>query len=273
MQVQSHVLEHPYFDSMMEPAENLLICLLGSFRFLRGSRPIDLLVTGKAMTLLVELALQLENGMAREELLETLWPEQDMVHSTVSLNSLVYSLQRQLSDALDGRAALNYANGRYRLNRDAGVSTDIARFDSHVRRGNQLALADPDAAAAAFQSALDLYRGDLSTGTFQNINVIIERERLRASFLSSLVWMANYCYRMGDDTGALGHALRLLAVDPCREDAHRIVMRIRVRRGERAQALRQFRLCEQVLRREFDVAPEAQTLELFDQIRAGISFS
>lgn len=273
MHTQSQVLEHPNFHPMTEPAENILICLLGSFRFQRRGRPLDLLVTGKAMTLLVELALRLENGVAREELLDTLWPDQDPAHSTVSLNSLVYSLQRQLSDTLPNGHALQYANGRYALNNEAGVTTDIAGFDAHVRRGNRLAQSDPNGAALAFQSALDLYRGDLSTGSLLNINVVIERERLRASFLSSLAWLASHCYRVGDDVSALGHALRLLAVDPCREDAHRIVMRIRVRRGERAQALRQFRLCEQVLRQEFDVEPEAHTRELFDQIRAGVSIS
>src|SRR5690606_37622245 len=100
------------------------------------------------------------------------------------------------------------------------------------RRGHRLAATDAEGAAAAFQSALDLYRGDLSTGTYLNVNVIIERERLRASFLSSLAWLANHSYRTGDDISALGHAMRLLTHDPCREDAHRVVMRIRVRQGE-----------------------------------------
>jgi DNA-binding SARP family transcriptional activator len=66
---------------------------------------------------------------------------------------------------------------------------------------------------------------------------------------------------------ALAYALRLIACDPCREDAHRVVMRARVRQGERAQALRQYRLCERVLREEFDARPEALTTELFERIR------
>lgn len=269
--MQTGMLEHQVLlPPIMEPTDNILVCLLGSFRFLRHGRPLNLLITGKAMTLLAELALRLDNGVPREELLETLWPEQDAVHSTVSLNSLVYSLQRQLRDDLQDAATLVYANGCYTLNKQAGVSTDIARFDAHVRRGTRLAADGKDVAAAhAFQYALDLYRGDLYTGT--NIYAVIERERLRASFLSVLAWLADRDYREGDDQAALGHALRLLAYDPCREDAHRVVMRIRVRRGERAQALRQYRVCEEVLRREFDVAPEVLTRELFDQVRAGSS--
>ncbi|NTU64270.1 MAG: alpha/beta hydrolase, partial [Chloroflexi bacterium] len=63
------------------------------------------------------------------------------------------------------------------------------------------------------------------------------------------------------------YASRLLTVDPCREDAHRLAMRCYARRGERAQALRQYQVCETVLRSEFDAVPEPATRQLFDQIR------
>ena len=44
-------------------------------------------------------------------------------------------------------------------------------------------------------------------------------------------------------------------------------MRCCVRRGERAQALRQFRVCERILRSEFDAPPGGATLALFEQVR------
>jgi hypothetical protein len=44
-------------------------------------------------------------------------------------------------------------------------------------------------------------------------------------------------------------------------------MRCYVRRGERAQALRQFRICESVLRTEFNAPPEPATLALFERVR------
>jgi DNA-binding SARP family transcriptional activator len=96
---------------------------------------------------------------------------------------------------------------------------------------------------------------------------VIERERLRANFLTILAWLANRSYREADYSSALEYASRLLANDPCREDAHRVIMRAHVHRGERAQALRQYHLCEQVLRCEFDIAPETATTALFDRIR------
>jgi len=66
---------------------------------------------------------------------------------------------------------------------------------------------------------------------------------------------------------ALRYALRLLASDPCREDAHRLVMRCHVRLGERSQAFRQYQTCERMLSEEFGVHPEPLTVSLFEQVR------
>ena len=65
----------------------------------------------------------------------------------------------------------------------------------------------------------------------------------------------------------MSHSWHLLAQDPCREDAHRMMMRCYVRQGERAEALRHYHLCENVLRTEFDAAPEPAPMELFELIR------
>jgi DNA-binding SARP family transcriptional activator len=248
------------------PEDGVLICLLGGFRLLRRGRELACSVSGKAATLLATLALRREAGLPRETLLELLWPEQECAQATVSLNSLVYSLHRRLRKEEHRAAAVIYDNGCYALNVAAGYDTDVAHFETLCHAGNRLAASGRGAEAAGrFERALALYRGDLCGGS--DVYAIIERERLRASYLTTLAWLADRAYAAGDDTAALGHALRLLASDPCREDAHRLVMRACLRRGERAQAMRQYRLCQQILREEFDAAPEALTTELFDHIR------
>jgi DNA-binding SARP family transcriptional activator len=249
-----------------EHGDETLVCLLGSFRLLRYGSPLALPISGKAMQLLSVLALHHASGVLRETLLDLLWPEQETAQATVSLNSLVYSLHRRLRDARHGGSAVVYANGAYALNTAAGFGTDIARFDALVKAGDRLAAAVlPAEATVHYELAAGLYRGDLCSGA--DVYAVIERERLRASYLTVLAWLADRAASEGDHTAALEYALRLLACEPCREDAHRLVMRAHVRRGERAQALRQYRLCEQVLREEFDAVPEALTTELFNRIR------
>jgi DNA-binding SARP family transcriptional activator len=243
----------------------VLICLLGPFQLLKAGRPVPLRSGGKIEALLSTLALQPGYGVRREELLAGLWPDQDVLLAGQSLNSLVYSVHRLLGEALDAPPVL-LADGLYRLNVEAGIGIDIACFDALVSAGERAARAgDRRHAVESFARAVEFYRGDLRVGS--DVRAAIERERLRARFLTVLAQLADWAFACRDYAACLDHALRLLQCDPCREDAHRLVMRCYVRRGERAQALRQYHLCCSILHDEFDAEPEQRTTALFDQIR------
>jgi DNA-binding SARP family transcriptional activator len=149
---------------------------------------------------------------------------------------------------------------------EAGVGVDVACFDTWADAGDQQVRAgDLSSAAMSYRQSVCLYRGDLTVAP--DVTSVLERERLRARFLSLLGYLADAHYRAGEYGACLEQAWCLLGQDPCREDAHRVVMRCYVRRGERAAALRHYLVCEQILHAEFDAAPEPATTALFDQIR------
>jgi DNA-binding SARP family transcriptional activator len=244
----------------------MLVCLLGNFCVLKAEQPLALRSGGKAQTLLCRLALRDGYSLPRDTLLDALWPESEPGLASQSLNSLVYSLHKLLGDAIGGAAPVLHADGYYRLNVEAGVGVDVACFDALTSAGDQHARAgDRSAAAADYDRAVRLYRGDLCVGT--DVQIVVERERLRATYLTLLARLSDHHFERGDHAACLDHALRLLANDPCREDAHRLAMRCYVRRGERGQALRQYRVCEEILRTEFDATPEPATMALFDRVR------
>jgi hypothetical protein len=60
----------------------------------------------------------------------------------------------------------------------------------------------------------------------------------------------------------------VLQHDPTREAVHRQLMRLYARIGTPDQAVRQFHLCEDVLRRELDLAPQPETISLYGEILA-----
>jgi len=240
--------------------------LLGNFHLLKMGQPVKVSSGGKVENLLCALALQSDHCVSRDKLLCLLWPKADSALAVQSLNSLVYSLHRLLGDAIGGAAPVLHADGYYLLNVEAGVGVDVARFDALAHAGDQQArLGNPEAATAAYSRALQLYRDDLCAGT--DLHAILERERLRARYLTLLTHLADHHFSEGDYAACLDYARRLLDKDPCREDAHRLIMRCYVRRGERAQALRQYRLCQDILHTTFDAAPEPVTTALFDKVR------
>jgi DNA-binding SARP family transcriptional activator len=114
---------------------------------------------------------------------------------------------------------------------------------------------------------VDRYRGDFASDAPYEQWTLLPRESLRITYIDALDRLSNIQLSVGrlDECIATGH--RILDVDPCREDAHRTLMRCYVQRGERAEALRHYRRCEEILRAELDVAPEPATSALFEQIR------
>jgi DNA-binding SARP family transcriptional activator len=248
------------------PDAPVMISLLGSFLLLARDEPVPLRGGGKAESLLTILALSHPDGVRREALLCSLWPSAPVDLAGQSLRTLLYSLHRRLGPALAGAPPVVRRGGDYRLNAEAGVAVDSRLFEALVLAADR-ALRDGDGRTAASlnERAVDLYRGDLCSGS--DVSALIERERLRARYLNVRAWLAEYHFAGGDGAETVHHALALLSTEPCREDAHRLLMRCYAREGRRAEALRQYKLCQMILRDEFDVAPEPRTTELYDRVR------
>jgi predicted ATPase len=94
-----------------------------------------------------------------------------------------------------------------------------------------------------------------------------QREWLHQRALEALIRLADYYERRGDDEQARGYAQRQIELDPWREEAHRQLMRLLVRSGQRSAALAQYETCRRILARDLGAEPEAETTELYKEIR------
>jgi len=256
----------PQYYQDIENRTPLFICLLGKFRLLSKGQPLLVPSNGKIEALLRALVLHHEQCSPRDTLLSLLWPNQDSALAGQSLDSLVYSFRKQLKSKLGGASPIIQGEGCYSLNYSAGIDADVLCFERFVRAGNaHWRNGDITAAVSSYEAALRLYRGELYGGS--DLSATIERERLHVLHLTVLARLADYHFARGEYDAARDYGQRLLASDPCREDAHRLLMRCYMRLGHRAEALRQYQLCAQILQSEFDAAPEAATTALFEQVR------
>jgi DNA-binding SARP family transcriptional activator len=242
----------------------IIVRVLGHFELAKLGQPIYLRSGGKAEALLGYLAVRRDQLVPRDTLLGTLWPTIDLDLAADSLNSLAYRL-RKLCEP-DHIEIVSRQHGGYRLNRGQAVQVDVDAFDTRADAGDcHYRAGEAESATRAYQDCVSLYQGDLAVNA--DVYAVVERERLRVRYLGILARLADDAYQACNYVAALGYVLKLLASEPCREDAHRLAMRCYLRLGERAQALRQFQLCQQVLRAEFNAQPESASLELFEQIR------
>ena len=90
-----------------------------------------------------------------------------------------------------------------------------------------------------------------------------QRRSIRNDVAGALRRLCELCVANQDYEGALSAASQLLALEPLDEATHRQLMQLHARRGSITEALRQFRVCRDALRRELDVAPEPATEALY----------
>jgi DNA-binding SARP family transcriptional activator len=211
--------------------------------------------TRKAMALLAYLAVS-EQPQRRATLAALLWPDTDEQKARGALRRTLSVLRTALGDRwLD-------AEGETIDLQRTGVRVDVADFRRAFRE-NRLA------------DAVALYRGDFMQGfslrdspEFDDWQAA-QSDALRSEYAGALAQLSAAAEREGDLAAAIAHAKRRLGLDPFHEPAHRDLMRLYARSGDRGAALRQFREASLLLDKELGVAPVAETRALHDAIEAG----
>ena len=213
----------------------------------------------KAMGLLTYLALRPDQAQSREKLAGLLWGDSPDAQARSSLRQVIASLRRALPD--EGAAILSTEGEAVALLPGA-VETDVAAFERAVAEGT------PD----TLERAADLYRGDLLDGLSMNADafedwLMLERQRLRALALGAMARRLDLALEAGTTETGVRTALRLLALDPLQEPAHRALMQLYARQGRHAAALKQYQVCRSVLAQELGVLPEAETERVYRAVR------
>jgi TolB-like protein/Tfp pilus assembly protein PilF len=235
----------------------LRIKLLGGYTVLDDRTGEVALPTRKAQALLAYLALSAGRWHGRDRLAGLLWSDRQEARSRNSLRQALASI-RNLGEGL-GIDLVETAGDRVQLP-DGAAETDVAAF-------RKLSADDPMAATG-------LYAGDLLDGftapdvAFQDW-LTGEQAALREIACETFDRAVSQAADKGDWRKAIELARRLVALDPYRESSHRQLMKLHMAAGDRAEAIRQYKDCERLLRDELDVAPARETIDLLEKIRTG----
>jgi TolB-like protein len=213
----------------------------------------------KAQGMLAYLALNGAQPVSREKLAALFWGDSPDSQARTNLRQNLSSLRRFL--AAQGVEALVTEGDRVALDLEA-IDIDVATFEALCAAGTPEALAQ----AAALYGGGFLDGFSLREESFESW-ARIERQRLRGLAIEALCALADRSEEAGDLEGAMAAANRLLALDPLREQAHRLLMRGHGAQGRLGAALKQFETCRETLARELGVQPEAATQELYRELR------
>jgi DNA-binding SARP family transcriptional activator/tetratricopeptide (TPR) repeat protein len=234
--------------------------LLGGFGLRASSCSAIAISSRKARALLAYVAMQEPMQVSRERLATLLWPDRIDRQARQNLRKCLASLRADLAGVAD-RVLLIDAE-------TVGIS-DVVAVDARCLR--KLSHAD---AAADLEDAAALCRGQfLADLTMDGEEfrdwALSERAQLDAAAAMVLAKLASRADQVGDAHHAVELATRLTAIDPLCEDWARLSLRIAARHIGRDKALMQARSFVALLHKELDVAPEADTADLIEQIKAG----
>lgn len=242
----------------------LHIQLFGVTRLLHGGRPLPSFPTRASQSLFAFLALNRGRTHHRDVLAGTFWGEKPEAVARKNLRTDLWRIRVTLREgAPELESCLVVTDRSVELVLDGLGSVDVDDFDRHLR--SAVEAADADARYAHLASAIELYRGSLLEGMYDEW-CLVGREHFRARYLDALERAMEHHAVQGDPRRAIEFGARLLSEDPLREHIHRDLMELHYLAGDRAAALRQFAACETLLERELGVEPMAATVEVRDRL-------
>lgn len=199
--------------------------------------------------------------------MEAFWPGASPEASRNSLNVAIHALRRTLRGITELPVVV-YAAGVYRISRDLRLWLDIDEFDKCVDSARRLEDAgDLDGAIHDYEFAASLYRGDFMADDPYEDWSALSRERLRLANLDVLSRLSKLHFADGRFAPSASLCQRIIQEDPCREDAHRRLMRCYSRQGLPHLALMQYRICARALADELGVETDPATTDLYQRIR------
>ena len=114
----------------------------------------------------------------------------------------------------------------------------------------------------AYHEAIDLYQGNYLP-EIDGSWVSPERERLGRMYEEAILELARLHLEGGEFLETLEYCQRVLAEDPCLEEAYRLMMRAYAARGNQAEVTRQYDRCRKALLEEVGAQPSSQTVSLY----------
>jgi DNA-binding SARP family transcriptional activator len=199
--------------------------------------------------------LALRGPSSRRELAAQLWPEASEPHAAGSLRTSLWRVR-----ALHPRLLTCDVDT---VELSAQVVVDVRELARDVRALRSGHLSDGLLAVPE-----TLCEGELLPGWYDDW-LVLERERVRQLRLHALEAVAGALSEEGAHALAVEAAYAAVRADPLRESAHRVLIAVHLREGNRSEAVRQYWTCRDLLARELGVRPSAHLDELLGASRTG----
>ena len=229
----------------------------GGLTFLQNGIPVPDLNSIKGQALLCYLAVS-GKRFTRSTLAGMFWTDMQENHALTNLRKVLFQLKSLSSYLVVDRHSLSF-------NQDTPTSIDVKDFENAAA-----AQSNPE----RLQFAISLYQGDFLDG-FEDDEMPMfadwvrsQRTRLHERATDCLQVLIKHFSDQKNYSSAIQFIRHQLKIEAWNEDAHRELIYVLNLSGQRSAAIKQYEICQRILKEELGVEPAPTTLHLVQQIIA-----
>ncbi|MCC7360500.1 MAG: tetratricopeptide repeat protein [Anaerolineales bacterium] len=244
--------------------------LLGGLAIHHQGQPLPGFVSRKAEALLAYLAYT-GGEHTRLALADLFWDDRTSAQALGNLRVILSNLRQVAGSHLE------ITRHSVAWQPDSAATVDALELTAALAVGERAltqAASLTRAGAQALEAALSLYQGDFLAGVYLKDAgsfeewALLEREQLRRRVIGAFDSLTSFYLKCGEYAPGGRAARRLLALDPLREESHRLLMQLLARSGQLPAALDQYAACRALLAAELGVEPAPATRALYERLQA-----
>jgi DNA-binding SARP family transcriptional activator len=249
----------------------LKIETLGGFKVMRSGSPLkeEEWHGSNTKNMLKAIVAQGEEGVRKEVLMESLWPEGKPAKVEKTFKFVLHRLRQVLEPDMDPRYGYSYVRLKEnRVSLDRGIcEVDVDKFLALLKEGEKREASQQiDETLSAFQEAIGLYQGDFLPDDVYSEWAGSRREELRWKYLSLLFKTARIHEDRGTPRKAVSFYKKAVEIDPFSEEAHRRLMVLFAGMGKHDEALNIYKSYQKALRERLDAEPETLIKSIYKKI-------
>jgi DNA-binding SARP family transcriptional activator len=261
----------------VERQEPLQIRLFAGLDLNVAGQPLNLKGWGRSKTrsLFICMALKAGSELAREAIMDRLWPELDAERARNIYNVTWCQMRKKIIDVLPSKSSgeadyiynsFQNSGGRCILNKE-GVYVDVHEFDHLATQLNGFMYSgDKTACLSTIKKMAEIYRGDLLPGDCYCDWLDVERQHYRRVFLDAMLAAAHISLEIEEPESALFYLHRASLLQSESEELHYLSMKAYAATGRREDAISAYLSCKHYLSNEFGLDPSQRTNDLYQEL-------
>lgn len=254
----------------------LNLSFLGTYSAKTENTVIQGFESAKVRALLAYLMLESDKPQSRDHLIGLLWGEGDDTKASKNMRQALSNLRKTIQDTDPENPFLLMVSDTIQANiNNPHIWLDTRVFEKLISECEQhphRRIETCTACANRLGRAAQLYRGgflhgfNLKDSEYFQDWLVSRREYFHQKMIGVLEQLAGYHQQRHEYKTAIEYARRLISMDEWREESYILLMRLLYGSSQRSDALKLYQKCSRILRDEFGVEPQPETVQLYQEI-------